>query len=393
MAGRVRLSLPLVVHISADYPDALAGAKTTAISALVEGVADHFAARVYSLNRQSSPGAWLVPGRLEFLADDGTVATCRYGAPPAGLRLRTAMERVARAIAADLAARGLRPALIQGHKLSIEGIAAAALARQLGVPYVLTLQGNTDQKVLGARPDLRSLHRRVWQDAAGVMAFAPWTAQWCASLLGERDPPASLIPCLPGSDRIIAPVATAPLVRTAFHLDHWRNKNIAVLARAIADLSDEFPGLELEIAGAGSAAATAQVDRILSSTGLSGRSRRIGAVPREAIQDWMNGAAVFALPSRRESFGMVFAEAALAGCPIVYPRGAAVDGWFPDCGFALAANAVEPESVANALRDLLRNNAAAKAGLAAWQAGPAAREFTREVILGRYRAFLTEFAA
>lgn len=372
---------PLIVHISADYPDLAQSAKTRVIAALVEGTSRDFTHRVYSLNRVGGARGWTSPGAVEPVGDDGAVASWRYAAPARGVLLGSAMERVADAILDDLARRGMAPAAIHAHKLSVEGLAAQRVAARLGVPYLLTLQGNTDQKIVAARRDLHATYRRLWHSAAGVIAFAPWIARWCAARFGERTGAVIDLPCIPAGETVIAPRATPSLIGTAFHLTHWRNKNIATLARA-AGLSRASG---LEVAGGGDAGSEAAVDRVLAQAGVQGIARRIGPLVPTALQQWMNGCAVFALPSRRESFGLVFVEALLAGCPIVYPRGAAVDGWFDGQPFAIGVDARDPRAVAEGIDTLLADNDARKRALAAWQQSDEAGRFRRDAILAAYR--------
>jgi glycosyltransferase involved in cell wall biosynthesis len=372
------MSRPLVVHISADFPDAVQPRKTRAVAALVEGTADAFEHRVYSLNRV---GRTALPGAIEKVADDGHVASWTYAGPPAGLFLATAMRRVADAILDDIARRGIRPALVQGHKLTIEGLAARRVAEALGVPYVLSLQGNTDQKILGVRRDLAGRYARVFRGAARVFPFSPWIADWAAARLGAPARPPILLPCVPVRDTVLAPVATPPRVVSAFHLDHWKLKNAATLAAAANDVARRVPGLALEIAGDGAPAAREGVDALLAG----GPGRRIGHVAAEAIQSWMNGAAVFAMPSLRESFGMVFVEALLSGCPIVYPAGRAVDGYFDGAPFALAVPPRDAGAVAAAIATLIEDQDRRKAALARWQADGGAARFRRDAILACYR--------
>ena len=375
---------PLIVHVSAAYPDACEANKTLAVSALVEGTADRLNHRVYSLNRTGAGlQAFLSPGRTTEVADDGVVASWRYAAPARSIALARSMEQVADTIVADIRARGLRPALIQGHKLSFEGIAARRIARALNLPYALTLQGNSDQKIAGTRRDLRPLYRRVWSEAAAIFSFAPWIARWCEETLGPPAAPCIDLPCIPVADAILPPRATGPRIITAFHMEYWRNKNIVALAAACARLKSAHPGLTLEIAGGGDSVDERAVDRVLESAGISGFARRVGPVPGNAIQQWMNGAAVLALPSKRESFGMVFIEALLAGCPIVYPSGAAVDGYFDGAPFALGVNTRDINEIAASIDRLLREADARKAGLADWQRGSAAA-FRKPAILARY---------
>jgi glycosyltransferase involved in cell wall biosynthesis len=141
----------------------------------------------------------------------------------------------------------------------------------------------------------------------------------------------------------------------------------------------------LEVAGGGDTGSEAAVDRVLAQAGVQGIARRIGPLAPAALQQWMNGCAVFALPSRRESFGLVFVEALLAGCPIVYPRGAAVDGWFDGQPFAIGVDARDPRAVAEGIDTLLADNDARKRALADWQQSGEAGRFRRDAILAAYR--------
>ena len=372
------MSLPLVIHISGDVPDAVQPRKTRAVAALVEGTADAFDHRIYSLNRV---GRTALPGAIEKVADDGRLASWTYAAPPGGLFLATAMRRVADAILDDIARRGLRPAAVQGHKLSIEGLAARRVADTLGVPYALSLQGNTDQKIVRARPDLRGRYARVYRGATRVFPFAPWIADWASARLGAPAHAPIVLPCVPVRDAVLAPVFAPPVVATAFHLDHHRLKNVATLAAATRLAVRGLPELELEIAGDGREEARAAVDALMTEL----PARRIGHVPADRIQPWMNGAAAFALPSLRESFGMVFVEALLSGCPIVYPEGRAVDGYFDGCGFALAVPPRDAGALAVAIETLVTDQRRRKAELATWQASGAAARFRRAAILETYR--------
>ena len=379
---------PRILHLSADYPDCLDQAKTRAIQGLIEGTGDQFEHRVISLNRSGGAAGLLSPGRIRQMVSEDAVLACRYTAPPASFAVAAAMRSLAWQIGQRLQTEGWRPALIQGHKLSVEGIMARQLSRQLTVPYVLTLQGNTDQKLLRHRPHRRPLMRRVWHGARAIMAFAPWTALWCTNQLGTRADPVAIIPCILSKGAVIPPCPAPPLIRTAFNLDFWQNKNVAALLAAMALLLASGQPARLEIAGAGSAAARQAVQRLIAQARLERHVRLVGPLSAEDIPQWFNGAALFALPSRRESFGMVFAEALLAGTPVIHPRGAAIDGLFPETSFARAASAGNPRELAVTMAEMLAYNRAIKADLAAAQAGGALRALEPDAVRQAYRAFL-----
>ncbi len=375
-----------ILHISTDYPDVIAPGKTQAIARLVTGTAADFDHRVYSLNRVPMLGGGRVaaPGTVSVADDDGQIASWRYAAPGRGLWLETAMRGVARAIVADCRARGVRPVLVHGHKLSMEGLVAADVAAALGIPYVLSLQGNTDQRILSVRRDMRRRFGAVYRGAAGIFPFAPWIERWCTRRLGA--PAAvSLLPCVPLRDATLAPRAGPPRIISAFHLAHYRNKNAAGLIAGAARAMASVAGATLEIAGDGPDAATAAIDAMIARSGAGRAVARIGAVAPEGIQQWMNGAAVFVMPSFRESFGMVFVEALLAGCPIIYPENRSVAGYFDGAPFAVAVPPGDPAAIGAATAQMLADQPARKAALAAWQKTPAAHAFTRDAILERYR--------
>lgn len=376
--------MTFVVHLSADFPDSLNATKTRAIDKLVNATQGPLEHRVYSLNRYGGIRGWLRPGTCEIAVDDGRVASLRYDAPGNGLNLVRAMNRVADFIAADLSAKGLRPAMVHGHKLSVEGLAASALARKLGVPFALSLQGNSDKKIVGARPDLRARYRHCWREAAVVFPFAPWIADWCANRLGHREGPIVPLPCMVSSEAVLAPSNNASRVITAFNFNDWRNKNIATLVRAVALAAQDVGGIELHIAGSGSDESLKMVKSIVADAGIASLTVFHGWISPDRIQQWMNDAAVFAMPSRRESFGMVFVEALFGGVPIVYPREAAVDGFFDGECFASSVEATDAHVLAATLTAHLRESAERKHALGLWQSGEGMKLFKADTIAGRY---------
>lgn len=377
---------PTIIHISADFPDAVSQSKTRAISALLDRTDDEFLHRVYSINRVGrSADAWLRPGKIWRVADDGRLATWKYAAPPNSVFLARSMRALAREILHDIQAMKLNPQLVHAHKLSFEGLVARDVASTLGIPFALTLQGNTDQKLVRIRRDLRQKYRTVWHEASMAIAFSPWIRDWLSGPLGQREKPVELIPCIPVADRIIEPRENpGTTIATAFNLDDWRNKNIATLISACARARDSQPELRLEIAGGGSKASLEAVDRLIAENNATGFVQRIGRLSAGEIQAWMNSACLFALPSRRESFGMVFVEALLAGTPVIYPQGAAIDGWFPTAPFARGVSAKSVDSVSRAIVEIATHQEAVRGALRVWQAEQADR-FRETSIITRYR--------
>jgi len=369
-----------ILHISADYPDPLAPAKTRAVANLLALVPEH-AHRVWSINRVG----WRHGiHALDFGEGHRAVA---YGAPPRGVALATRLARLAGFIAEDAARAGFAPDLVHAHKLSVEGLAGAAVAAHFGVPLIVSSQGNTDLKILAARRDLIPRWRRVWRGAAWVLPFAPWTAAGLARLLGPREGPVTCLPCPTPEDRILPPRETPPLLRSAFHLAGHGNKNAAALMRAVAAAARLVPEIGLEIVGGGDPAAFARLSEIAAATDPA-RIRLIGPRAHDAMPALFNASAGCPIPSRRESYGMALAEALMAGCPVLHTRGTAIDGYLPEGEVSLALDPGDADALAAGIERLAREAGAFKTRLAAMQASGGLAFMQRAMIAETYRAAL-----
>jgi glycosyltransferase involved in cell wall biosynthesis len=380
-----------ILHLSADYPDPLVPAKTRAVANLL-ALADGHRHRVLSLNRVG----WRVGGRagihaLDFAdAAGGGHRAVAYAAPAKGLMLGRSMARLADWAAGDCAAAGFAPDLVHAHKLSVEGIAGHRLAAHFRVPLALSVQGNTDLKIAGLRRDLRPLYGGIWREAAVAFPFAPWAQAGLDALLGRRTGAVTALPCPGPADALTAPApSAAPVIRTAFNLHDAANKNAARLIGAVARAGAEVPDIRLEIIGGGDARAFAALSA-LAARAAPGRVRFLGAVPHDQIQRLFNTATAFALVSHRESYGMVFAEALLAGAPCLIPRGRAIDGYFADGSVVLAASPEDEAGIARALVRLVQEEAAFKARLAELGRAGGLALLTRPAIRASYLGALAE---
>ena len=97
-----------------------------------------------------------------------------HRAPPKGLLHSTVLQRLAEWNTDHVTRHDAIPDLVVGHKLTVEGIVARKVARNLGQPFAITIQGNTDEKILRDRPDLRRQFARIYREAGCVFSFALW---------------------------------------------------------------------------------------------------------------------------------------------------------------------------------------------------------------------------
>jgi glycosyltransferase involved in cell wall biosynthesis len=95
-----------------------------------------------------------------------------------------------------------------------------------------------------------------------------------------------------------------------------------------------------------------------------------------------------ALPSHRESFGMVFVEALLAGCPVLGPAGFAIDGYLPEGLVSLFVPSRDEMAIVEGLDRLLSEEAVFKKRLAALQTRGGLDLFRKTAIAATYTSAL-----
>lgn len=380
---------PRILHVSADFPDPWMEAKTRVIKTLIDLTGDRFEHSIVSINRVS-------PGSARFAADlvlhfgrpklhvetkpFGPGESIAYEAPGRGIFHATMLERLGDYIA-KMHSHAQPSELLVGHKLTVEGIAVLAASERTGTPFAVTIQGDTDTKILSARPDLAPLLRRVFHKAVHVTSFTPWALDAVEAKLGKRQGPVSIVPCPTELDVPLVPTAGGAGLVSVFHLASQRRKNLAAMASACNFLAAQGTPVPLGIVGGGSAS---DVELARRTIGNAQGVVLEGALDRMGVSQRINASSGFVLPSKRETFGLVFIEALMAGAPIIYPQGQAVSGYFNDCPFAIGVPPDDVCALGDAMLHLVRHEARLKTELAKWQSTPAAQRFQREAIARDY---------
>lgn len=374
-----------VLHLSADIPDLINQAKTPVITRLIDLVDDRYDNCIMSFNRRQptmSEVIGLAIGRMsptfESTVREFDRGVClEYRAPSKGLFHASMLDRLSQWIAARIARQAIKPDLIVGHKLTVEGILARAVALRLGIPYAITIQGNTDQKIISARPDLARRFGAVFHGAACVFSFAPWARTFVEQRFGQRAAPTLDLPCPTLGDIVRPPVCGGSALVSVFHLRNHKVKNLEGIAAAMRALEASGHRHPVQVFGGGSPSDMSECEAIARKThGL----KLMGPRSIDEVGPIMNNAIALLMPSKRETFGLVFLEALFAGIPIIYPKGAGVDGYFDGLPFAIAVNARDTQAIGDAIRHVVLHEVEIKSALAKWQQSGALDRFSRPAI-------------
>jgi glycosyltransferase involved in cell wall biosynthesis len=370
-----------ILHISADYPDPLDNLKPSAIANLI-ALADGHEHRVVSINRV---GRRLGIHAIDFADKCGPAnRAVVYAGLPKTLMFRHYLNELAAWLIDDCRAAGFVPDLVQAHKLTVEGTVGIQVAEAFGAPLVLSIQGNTDVKVLKARRDLREHFRTIWHRAVVAFPFAVWARREIEATLGARAANTFMLPCPGPADATIQPkMSERPVIRTAFHFHGMPNKNADSLIRAVAAASRQIPDISLDIIGGGDAEQFAFMAQVAARE-APGRVRFLGPVNNAGVQRLFHEATAFAMVSFRESYGIVYAESLLAGTPCIYPRGQGIDGYFEDGSILLAIDPRDVDSITKGVIRMVKEEAAFKERLARVIADGGLKQLTREHIRQQY---------
>lgn len=211
-----------------------------------------------------------------------------------------------------------RPVLVHGHVGYPEGLAAARAADRLGLPFVLTEHASYLARFF-AEPELRRAYGASARRASRVIPVSDMLARELIATFPDLESRIVVIPnTVAVEDFRPAPLA-ARLRDELLWVGHRRpGKGIDTLLAAFRVVLRERPRATLRLVGRStSAEEEAGWQRLATELGVADVVRFEGPADRAGVAAALERASVFVHASRRETFGVVAAEALAAGMPVV----------------------------------------------------------------------------
>jgi len=262
-----------------------------------------------------------------------------------------------------------------GETLLIDGLALPAFAGLLPLADAVALVhhplGMETGLASGAAQDLLASEATMLRALDGMVATSAATVRDLAMMGLDR---ARIRSVDPGTDPARGPKArrNPPTILTVATLTP--RKDHRTLLRALARLRD-LRWTNLCIGStARDPACTARVRADIRVLRLGRRVRLAGESDMAGLSRIYRSAAIFALASRHEGYGMAFAEALAHGLPVAGVRAGAVPRVVP-ARAGLLVRAGDPAALAHALRRLL---------------GPARRRYARNAAALRFPGWRTQ---
>ena len=170
----------------------------------------------------------------------------------------------------------------------------------------------------------RGSRARALREADRLLVNSEFTASALSQALPERADRIRVVPLCVDPDRIrlweAAPQAAAPPREPAALLvgrmwSEERGKGHDALIEGWPEVIRRVPGAQLWIVGEGDDAARMQ--NLARERGVAGAVRFLGRISDAELGSLYRRASVFAMPSRQEGFGLVYAEAMWHGLPCI----------------------------------------------------------------------------
>jgi glycosyltransferase involved in cell wall biosynthesis len=350
MAWRsARLMRPLVLHLSADFPDTIRDRTTPAIRNLLQ-VSTNLDHVVVSLFRKTDPRQtyWVEDQKQDAIR----VFAYGYWGLPAGFLHLLSMVLAARQIFQRFNGLGIRPHVIHAHKWTFEGLMAFWLGRWWKVPYVLSIRGEVETKIMRFKPVLRPLLHHVLKKSSKIYFVSAWYRPFIKRFAGDGKSR-----LLPNFVRVPGPFVpslapSAPHFVCVLDLGMYKRKGFHWLVPAFAAFVKVMPQARLDVIGWSDDKARLEVEKLVQDCGVQDTINFLGPMSNSEVQKRLPAYTALVLPSVNETFGMAYVEALYAGLPVLYTKETGIDGYLDGLEAGYGARQGDVEHITLGLRFL-----------------------------------------
>lgn len=215
--------------------------------------------------------------------------------------------------------KGNKPDIIHAHCCVWAGYAAMKLSEQIGIPYVVTEHATLFQlhrDEISEKND--KVIRKIFQKAARVICVSGAFAKLIESYRPDIDVVGNVVNCDAFVPRVDSEKHRGIRFLTVCYMEEEAQlykKGIDILIQAWTEVVKRYTDVKLVIGGGGSA--KTKVEQWVEEQGISKYVEFTGALDRKQVIQEMQSCDCFVLPSRYETFGVVYIEAMACGKPVI----------------------------------------------------------------------------
>lgn len=225
-----------------------------------------------------------------------------------------------------------KPDIIHAHCCVWAGYAALKLSEQTGIPYVITEHATLFQlhrDEISRKNDV--IIQQVFQKAARVICVSRAFAKLLEPYRTDIDVVGNVVNCdsftpekRENNEQEIRFLTVCYMEEEA----QLYKKGIDLLIKAWAQVIKKHTNVKLVIGGGGKA--KTKVEQWVKEQGIADFVAFTGALDRKQVIKEMQGCDCFVLPSRYETFGVVYIEAMACGKPVIAAANGGPDDFVKD---------------------------------------------------------------
>ena len=250
--------------------------------------------------------------------------------------------------------------LIHAHVALPDGYAAYRLAQRFGKPFIVSIHGQDLQVTVNMGDTYIEKLDQVFQASAVVHVVSNKLKNIATEVLGYK----SKIKVIPNGVKESLILQEKELNASTKLSDKSNttllsvsnlipSKGIDLNIMAVSRLLGEFPSLNYKIVGEG--AQFKELKGLAQKEGISDSVEFLGELSHDNVIGEMRKADIFALPSWKEGFGVVYLEAMSQAKPVVGCRGEGVEDFVEQKKTGLLVEPKDVDSLTWAIRYLMNN--------------------------------------
>ena len=257
--------------------------------------------------------------------------------------------------------------IIHAHCLFSDGGVALLLKRKYGIKYVVAIR-NTDFRFFRTMPHLKRFGLKILKEAEQVIHINPSYQAKLERMMSEYSFDVELQKksvCIPNGvnefwhkNRGESKSSYNRPVNLLFVGAFVPLKNVPLLIKAATILSERLP-VKVTLIGGGGRIGRGGSDKGTLDAIAMGKARGLDVILVDRVNDlnilreFYRDADVYVMPSKPETFGLVYIEAMSQGTPVIYSKGHGIDGYFENGNVGYAIEFHTPEEVASKIQLIL----------------------------------------
>ena len=248
----------------------------------------------------------------------------------------------------------LKADLIHAHFLYSDGALALKIKKKLNIKYIVAVRNTDINYFFKLRPDLYFLMLEILQEAEKVIFLNHGYKFRLLKLLSKknRDSFKKKFEVIPNgiNDDWLMPTQMvsehSDKIKLIYVGDFTKNKNVPILIDAVSNLSSMGFDVSLKLAGGGGNQHNAVINKLKKHSNLC---EFLGRMNITDLKKLYRNSDILVVPSKYETFGMVYIEALSQGCQVIFKEGEAISGYLNDDSIALGLSKINVKEIVNSI--------------------------------------------